>query len=165
MEREMIKEMRKAIKNNEIESVKIMILNNEGILDVITPFGTFLHDAAMYGMYDVAKYLIECGIDVNRKGGARDSSALTVAAFKGHRNIVELLFKCGTELDVSSFDRNPLFAAIYNGHFDVVRFLIEHGIDQKVSYIVGDLERVDAYEYARQYGQKEIAEYLKNSMQ
>ena len=68
----------------------------------------------------------------------------------------------GTYLDVSSFDRNPLFAAIYNGHIDLVRFLVENGIDLKVYYSIGELEKVDAYEYARQYGQTEIADYLKN---
>lgn len=119
-----------------------------------------MHDASTYGMYDVANYLIECRIDVNKKAGTRDSSALTIAAFKGYLNIVELLYENGALLDVSSFDRNPLFAAIYNGHIDVVKFLVEKGIDLRACYAVGDLEKVDAYRYAVQYGQTKIADYL-----
>lgn len=162
MDKELIKEMRQAIKKNDLDTIKYLVNNNDGLLDVVTAFGTFLHDASMFGMYDIAKYFIDCGIDINRKGGVQDSSALTIAAFKGYRNIVELLYENGTYLDVSSFERNPLFAAIYNGHIDVVRFLVENGIELKTYYALGDLEKVDAYEYARQYGQTEIANYLKD---
>lgn len=164
MNKELIKEMRQAIKKNVLDTIKYLIDNNEGLLDVVTAFGTFLHDASTFGMYDVAKYFVECGIDINRKGGVCDSSALTIAAFKGYKNIVELLCENGAHLDVSSFDRNPLFAAIYNGHIDVVRFLVEKGIALKEYYAIGDLEKVDAYEYARQYGQIEITNYLKDNM-
>lgn len=76
-----------------------MIDNNDGLLDVVTIFGTFLHDASTYGKYDVVKYLVEKGIDFN------------------------------------------------------------------VHYAIGELENVDAYEYARQYGQTEIAEYLKSKLE
>ena len=162
MEKVLAKEMRQAIKRNELDAVKFLIENNEEMLDVVTVFGTFLHDASVYGRYDIASYLIECGMDVNKKGGTRDSGALTVAAFNGHRDIVELLFSKGALLDVSSFERNPLFAAIYNGHLDIVQFLVEKGIDLKASYAIGSLECVNAYEYARLYGRVEIVDYLRN---
>lgn len=164
MDKELIKNMRQAIKNNEIDTVKCLIDNNEELLNAVTVFGTFLHDASSYGMYDIAKYFVECGIDVNRKGGVRESSALTAAAFNGYKNIVELLYENGAILDVSSFAGNPLFAAIYNGHFEVVRYLVEKGIELKTCYAIGDLEKVDAYEYARQYGQTEIANYLHDNI-
>ena len=164
MDKELIKNMRQAIKSNEIDTVKQLIDNNDGLLDAVTVFGTFLHDASTYGMYDIAKYLVDRGIDVNKRGGGRDSSALTSAAFKGYKNIVELLYENGANLDISSFERNPLFAAIYNGHFDVVKFLVEKGIDLNVCYAVGDFDKIDAYEYARQYGQTEIADYLQGNM-
>lgn len=165
MDNNLIKEMRQAIKRNELDTVKQLIDNHHGLLQVVTVFGTFLHDAATYGMHDIAKYFVACGIDVNKKGGARDSSALTIAAFRGYQNIVELLYENGAILDVSSFPANPLFAAIYNGHFEVVRFLVEKGIELNVCYAIGDLDKVDAYEYARQYGQTEIAKYLQNTIQ
>ena len=165
MDKNLIKEMRQAIKRNELDTVKYLIDNHDGLLQVVTVFGTFLHDASTYGMYDIAKYFVACGIDVNKKGGVCDSSALTIAAFKGYQNIVELLYENGVSLDVSTFERNPLFAAIYNGHLDIVAFLVEKGIDLKACYAIGDLEHVDAYEYARQYGQTEIANFLKSKME
>ncbi len=161
MDKILIKEMRQAIKDNDLNTVSTLVENNDGLLNVVTIFGTFLHDASMYGMYDIAKYLTDCGIDVNKKGGTRDSSAMTIAAFNGYMDIVKLLYENGADLDVSSFERNPLFAAIYNGHFEVVKYLVEKGIDLEANYAIGDLEKVDAYEYARQYGRTEIANFLK----
>ncbi len=161
MDKTLIKEMRQAIKVNDLNTVSTLVENNDGLLNVVTIFGTFLHDASMHGMYDIAKYLTDRGIDINKKGGSRDSSAMTIAAFNGYMDIVKLLYENGADLDVSSFERNPLFAAIYNGHFQVVRFLVENGIDLKANYAIGSLEKVDAYEYARQYGRTEIADFLR----
>ncbi len=161
MDKELIKTMRQAIKENDLEAIRKLIHDNEGVINTVTPLGTFLHMATSSGMYDVVKFLLENGIDVNIKGGIRDSSAMTIAAFKGYMDICELLYDNGAQLDVSDFDRNPLFAAIYNGHYDIVKFLVEKGIDTKASYAIGDLDSCDAYEYARQYGRTEIADYLK----
>ena len=162
MDKSIIIDMRKAIKNNELEKVKFLTENNKGILEEETPFGTFLHDAASYGKNEILKYFIECGIDVNKNSGDRNGSAITEAAFEGNLEAVKILFSNGALLDVSTFPRNPLFAAIADNHFDIVKFLVENGIDLNASYSIGDLENVDAYEYARQYGRTEIAEYLKS---
>ena len=164
MEKEILIALRKAIKSNDLDQMKILIDENQGILDEVTPFGTFLHDAANKGLIDAARYLIERGIDVNKKGGARDGAALTVAAFKGHLDMVEFLYDNGAVLDVSTFARNPLIAAIYNDHFDVVKFLVEKGIDLTPCYGIGDYDNVNAYDYAKLYGRTEIANYLNERM-
>ena len=154
--------MRKAIICNDITAIRDLIDNNDGILDEVTPCGTFLQDAASYGAYDAAKYLIERGIDVNKYAGAGETSALTDAAFEGYLDIVKLLYDHGAVMDVSTFSRNPLIAAIYNDHLDVVKFLVENGIDLTPYYGVGDYDNLNAYDYAKLYGRKEIAEYLYN---
>lgn len=97
MEKEIIQQLRNAIKQDDINTVKNIILSNEDWMDIETPAGSFLHDAAMSGMYDVVKYLVEKGIDIS------------------------------------------------------------------VTYYIGNIEKCDAYEYARQYGQTEIADYLKKN--
>ena len=164
MDKELIKEMRLAIKKNQIDDVKNLIQNNEGLIDTETIWGSFLHDAATFGTYEIAKYFIECGVDIHKKDKTFERSALTNAAFKGYLDIVQLLYDNGAILDVSNFSDNPLFAAIYNGHFDIVKFLIEKGIDLHVHYPLGKLDNVNAHEYARQYGKTEIANYIKGRM-
>ncbi len=116
MDKEQIKEVRQAIRRGDLNFVKDFLLSNEDAINVITGFGTWLHDASGFGQYDIAKYLIECGIDVNINGGVEDAGAIMRASFKGHKDIVELLLSNGAKLDVTNEDRNPLFSAIYNGH-------------------------------------------------
>lgn len=163
MDKEVIIKMREAIKNNDLEYISNAIDEDANLITAITFWGTWLHDAATYGMIDVAKLLIEKGADVNQKGGASNAGAVTEAAFFGFKNIVELLYTNGAIWDVSTFSANPLFAAISKGHIDIAEYLIANGIDLNASYDVGSLHNVDAYEYAREYGQTEIAELIKNN--
>ena len=165
MKKEILRDMQQAIENHNITHVKELIKRNDGILDEVTPFGTFLHDVVAEGFYDIAECLIENGIDINKNGGAGDNSALTEAAFGGHIDLVKLLYENGAVMDVTSLARNPLFAAIYNNHFEVVKFLVEKGIDLSPSYGLGDYDSLNAYQYAKLYGRTEIANYLKERMQ
>lgn len=159
-----IREMHQAIEKGELNRVKALVANNEGILNEKTPFGTFLHDAASEGAFDIVKFLIECGVDVNEKGGSRDGAAITEASFEGYIDIVKLLIDNGALLDTSTFARNPLFAAIYNNHTDVAKFLIDKGIDLTVTYPIGSIDKCDAHEYARQYGCSEIVKYIEEKL-
>lgn len=76
-------------------------------------------------------------------------------------DIVKYLVRAGAELDVSLAKRNPLFGAIYGGHKNVVEFLVEKGIDISIRYTGENIKNMNAYEYAIEFGQTEIAEYLR----
>ncbi|EJR90506.1 ankyrin repeat domain-containing protein [Bacillus cereus] len=130
----------------------------------MTLFGTWLHVAAKKGYFGIVEYLVHKGIDVNTKGDIFDDSPLRVAAGEGDLEIVKYLIETGAELDVSLANRNPLFGAIYGGHKEVVEFLVEKGIDISIRYTGESIKNLDAYEYAREFGQTEIAEYLKQKM-
>lgn len=160
MDIEIIREMGKAVAQGNLEAVKELLAANEGLLEE----DCWLHDAATYGQYEIAKYLLECGIDVNKKGPFEKEGAIACAAFKGQLDIVKLLHDNGAEFDISDFTCNPLFRAIYNGHSEVVEYLVEQGIDLTASYKIGQYDNMDAYEYAKLYGQTQIAEYLKEQM-
>jgi hypothetical protein len=56
-----------------------MASENSDTLEGVTFFGTFLHDAAIYGNYEIAKYRVGSGIDVNKKAGYRNGTALAPA--------------------------------------------------------------------------------------
>lgn len=158
------KAIRNAIKIGDINEVKRLIGDNLESLHLMTPFGTWLHVAAKKGHFGIVEYLIHKGIDVNTKGDIFDASPLRLAAGAGHLEIVKFLIETGAELDVSLAKRNPLFGAIYGGHKEVAEFLVEKGIDISIRYTGENIKNMDAYEYAREFGQTEIVEYLKQKM-
>ncbi|PFD27833.1 hypothetical protein CN285_30200 [Bacillus cereus] len=163
-EKSLNKAIRNAIKIGDINKVKQLIGNDKEILNTMTTFGTWLHVAAKKGHLEMVEYLINKGIDIDVRGGTFDASALNLAAGAGHLEIVKYLIEAGTELDVSLAKRNPLFGAIYGGHKEVAEFLIEKGIDISIRYTGENIKNMNAYEYAREFGQTEIAEYLKQKM-
>ncbi|PEE14264.1 hypothetical protein CON53_31070 [Bacillus cereus] len=158
------KAIRNAIKIGDINEVKQLIGNDKEILNTMTTFGTWLHVAAKKGHLEVVEYLINKGIDIEARGGTFDASALNLAAGEGQMEIVKYLIEAGAELDVSLAKRNPLFGAIYGGHKEVAEFLVEKGIDISIRYTGENIKNMNAYEYAREFGRTEIAEYLKQKM-
>ncbi len=52
------KEIRSAIKSGNLEKVVELIDGNVEVLNMITPFGTWLHVAASRGQLDIVKKLI-----------------------------------------------------------------------------------------------------------
>ena len=164
MDKELLIAMRNAIKSGNLNLVKELISANEELLNAETPFGSWLHVAADKGKYDIAQFLISCGIDVNKDGGISGGNPVHSAARNGQLEVVKLLHHNGAKFDVSAANKNPLFGAICNGCFEVVKYLVENGINISAHYPIGKLKKVDAYEYARQYGQTEIANYLKEKL-
>lgn len=166
MGKELNKQMTEAIRNGDIDLVKELLANNEGLIDEMWT-GTWLYRAAGDGQYEIVKYLIECGIDIDKKDETSviyNTTALEYAANKGHLDIVELLLENGAKMDVSDWECNPLFSAIYNGHLDVVKCLVENGFDLTPQYELGQYDDVDACKYAWMEGKEEIEEYLKDKM-
>lgn len=164
IDKEIVKLMREAIKKGDIDLVKKLACDNEGLLHVDTTFGSWLHVAADCGKFDIVEYLIDSGLEVNKNGGISGGNPIRSAARNGKLDIVQLLHEKGANFDVSEATKNPLFGAICNGHYEVAKYLIDNGIDITVKYNVGKLDNVDAYEYARQFGQTEIANYIKENM-
>ncbi len=146
---------------NDEKSIHAFVEENINLINDVTPYGTMLSVACRKGKYEIVKYLIEKGCDVNL-GGGLEASPLVEASLRGYSEIVELLLANGAELDVSSFEANPLFAAISNAQDKIAIKLIDHGIDVTAKYDIGEIENCDALEYARQYGLTEVYDYLKS---
>ena len=161
MDRELLRLMRKHIKSGDVDAVKKMVSENDGILDEVTPLGSWLHVAAGSGNCDLVNYFIDEGMDVNLSGGLANTNPIGEAADNGHVDVIKILYQHGAKFDVSEATKNPLFGAIHGDHFEVVQFLVENGIDITLKYKIGKLEQCDAYEYARQFGRTRIAHYLK----
>ncbi|WP_046214888.1 ankyrin repeat domain-containing protein [Paenibacillus wulumuqiensis] len=158
------KDIRNSIKKGQLDTFKNLIEKDPEMLNWMTPFGTWLHVAVAHGHLDIVEYLIKLGIDINAQGGTFSTNALERAATKGQLDIAKYLISKNIEIDISEPDRNPLFAAVYGGNLDIVKLLVENNIDIFKKYSGEIMKNMDAYAFAIERGQLEIAEYLKQKM-
>jgi ankyrin repeat protein len=79
--------------------------------------------------WDVARFLLDKGADVNMQGG-RFGNALQAAAFHGNEELVRLLLEKRANVNAQGGEyANALQAASYSGHDVVVRLLLFTGAD------------------------------------
>ena len=149
-----------AIRVGDIETVRTMISSGTVDVNEIIFGETFLHTAAICNQYEIAKFLIESGIDLNRLDLVCGTSALINAVIKGNLEMVKLLCESGAELDTSDPDNNALFRAGSRHQEEIAQYLVDRGIDIYKTYHIGDMENCDAYIWADKWGSIEISAIL-----
>lgn len=157
---QLAKRIRSAIKGGYATEVIELLDNNSSLINMTTPFGTWLHVASRHGQLDIVKQLIALGMDVDTQGGISGGKALNEATAGGHLDIVEYLVKHGADLDVQVSEQNALFTAIHGGHTRIAKFLIDNGIDTHVRYTGESMKNMDAIAFAREWGRDDIVELL-----
>ena len=75
------------------------------------------------GLYNMVKYLVELGVDVNWKNG----TPLINSCFYGHLEIVIFLVENGADIKIRN--NEPLIAASNSGNVDIVLYLLDLGAD------------------------------------
>lgn len=83
-----------------LNKVKEIINSNKDLINSMNDKGkTLLHIAAKYGYYDICKFLVDSGIDVNILDN-HDDNAIVKAIQRGHANIVQLLVDNNSNIDI-----------------------------------------------------------------
>ena len=88
-----------------------------------------LYYASSYGLTPVVKYLLSMGVDYNARGGRGGAPPINIAAFRGHLDVVDLLFKHGADpLITDEGGRlNAIQWAYYQHRWHVVDYFKEKG--------------------------------------
>jgi len=87
-----------------------------------------LWNQAYHGQTEKVRMSLANGADIEEQGGAAECSLLSIAACKGHWDVVVLLLEKGA--DVSSknkYGRTPLHNAARKGRGEVAQLLVEKG--------------------------------------
>ncbi|KAM3504633.1 hypothetical protein MY10362_003451 [Beauveria mimosiformis] len=93
------------------------------------PQGSRLYYACLYGLLATARDLIGNGESVSTQCG-QFGNALQVAAYKGYRDIIQLLLDKGADINAQGGRYgNALQAASHGGHRDTIQLLLEKGAD------------------------------------
>ena len=81
------------------------------------------------GDESMIKYLIDCGVDVNKEG-RKYSTPLVSAIFKNNISIVKYLIAHGADINAKvSYGNTPLIYAIENHNYAIVQCLVDHVVD------------------------------------
>ena len=104
---ELLKLMRQAIKQGDINAVKEMVKKNAGLLEAVTPLGSWLHIAAECGNSVMVSYFIDAGLDVNTNGGLAEANPLKAAANNGHLDVVNILYQNGAQFETEEATKTP----------------------------------------------------------
>ena len=82
------------------------------------------------GDYDIVRWLVEQGVDVNHSNDD-GFSAVHCAAEKGNLNVLKLLHNSEVNIhQVLSNGKNSIMSALFgNGDYETVRWLVEQGLD------------------------------------
>lgn len=151
-----------AIMKHDLDSLKKLLEEHPEYINYVDPSdGTLLHRAAMDGNVEIVKYLLSLDLDINKRSGEFDCSALKKAVSYENIDVVKYLLDSGAEIDTSNIFRNPLFSVTRNEKVDCTKLLIEKGIDVSISYKKEDGELWDALRQARVYARnREIVDII-----
>ncbi len=94
---------------------------------------SLLLQATERGFSKIAQLLIDYGANVNFRDKKLGFTPLHKAVVAGSREVVEVLLRCGAEIDIKDFDgQPPLFLAVCKGQLEIVSELLKKGADVTV---------------------------------
>ncbi len=143
----------------DLERVKSLLgdhpeLANAVALDGFQPLGL----ACFFGHYDIARFLIENGAEVNSPSrNDQKVTPLHSAAASRSLDIAGLLLDHGADPDArQEGDFTPLHEAAANGQLELVSLLLAHGADINLSQKPGQT----ALTFAQKAGHQSVVDFL-----
>ncbi|CAK1541290.1 unnamed protein product [Leptosia nina] len=110
------------------ECVRALIENGANVEDHNENGHTPLMEAASAGHVGVAKILLEHGAGINTHSNEFKESALTLACYKGHLDMVRFLLAAGADREHKTDEMHTaLMEASMDGHVEVARLLLDSG--------------------------------------
>lgn len=98
-----------------------------------------LYYAASFGLVDVVRLILltEKDSDIDALGGRASSSALHVAVYRSHPEVVKVLLERGADPNLcNQYGETPMLWAKSNRNTEIQRLLIKHGARHSKSKIL-----------------------------
>ncbi|MDH5386304.1 MAG: ankyrin repeat domain-containing protein [Candidatus Aminicenantes bacterium] len=147
-----------AAKKGDLQTVKTILLKDPSKLDATDKNNyTSLHWACMRAHWDVVKYLIERGADLNVVGGD-GGTQINWAVHHDNVPIIKLMVEKGAKLNIrNQWGMTELHTAIWRGNINVVEYLLDNGSDPNIKTNEG----WTAMHYAYRSGHDNVIAMLK----
>jgi len=153
-------ELHEAAAAGDVARVKELVEKDASLAKGFSPDGfPILALAAVFGQFEVTKYLHAKGGDVNAAAtNGSGYNALTGAVTSGHTEIVKWLLENGADPNYRYANNySPLLNAAANGHLEILKLLIAHGADLHAK--TNDGKTALAFAEERKHGA--VADYLR----
>ncbi|XP_075852243.1 ankyrin repeat and KH domain-containing protein 1 isoform X11 [Microcebus murinus] len=111
-----------------VDIVKVLLSEGANIEDHNENGHTPLMEAASAGHVEVARVLLDHGAGINTHSNEFKESALTLACYKGHLDMVRFLLEAGADQEHKTDEMHTaLMEACMDGHVEVARLLLDSG--------------------------------------
>lgn len=113
--------------------------------------------------FDMVKYLVEHGADVNMKGEYGDTAIFSAISNK-NLDILKYLVENGADVNIQKQNGNtptPLFYAVMFGNIQIIKYLLEHGADVNIKNEEGKTPYYLVYNVINHYNVKNHNSELK----
>ncbi len=137
-------EFMSAVSMGQFDRVVSMVQADPSLLETTGDSTSALHYAASNDYCDVAKFLIERGMDVNIRDGYEQTPLHEVTS----REMACMLLENGADIDaVDRNGRTPLMVAAWDRRIDVAAALLERGaeLDFRSAVQLGDIDAVSRF--------------------
>jgi len=156
--------VKKLIKSDDLKAISELIANGQNINTTFKRHETLLHYAVEYGKFDIVKFLVEQGADMNIQGILK-STPLLIAISGAWRNdsIAEYLINKGANLNIvglhgSTALRESIGNGGYGQNFKIFKLLIEKGAD--INFQCNECCNRTVLLYCCSWGTKEMLQLL-----
>ncbi|RZF38209.1 hypothetical protein LSTR_LSTR005570 [Laodelphax striatellus] len=110
------------------DAVRVLLEAGANVEDHNENGHTPLMEAASAGHVNVAKILLEHGAGINTHSNEFKESALTLACYKGHLDMVRFLLEAGADQEHKTDEMHTaLMEASMDGHVEVAKLLLDSG--------------------------------------
>jgi ankyrin repeat protein len=144
----------------QLARVEELVSENASLASGVSPDGfPVVALAAVFGHFEIAKYLHAKGADINAAAtNGTGYNALTGAVTSGQTEIVKWLLENGADPNYRYANGySPLLNAAANGHLEILKLLQGHGADLRAKTTDGE----NALSYAEERKHSTVAEYLR----
>ncbi|CDS37799.1 ankyrin domain repeat containing protein [Echinococcus multilocularis] len=122
-----------AAANGHLTCVKLLLRHGSPLEEQNENGHTPLMEATSNGHIEVARCLIEHGANINTHSTEFKESALTLASYKGHAEMVKFLLDAGASHEHRTDEMHTaLMEAAMEGHVEVARLLLDHGANVNI---------------------------------